>query len=222
MTVRMSALAGTVVHEARMAMRGRVLWLSMVPAVLLSVLLGLGSPAVGGLADPVARIGAWAMLLTTFCSIALAVALADRFSRLQRSAQPGLAELLESTPGSRSVRMLGTLAGPVAVGLGPVAVLLALVCVGTAVTEGNAGPVLFAGLVALITVVVPGALAATALAALLALLVPVAVARVAVVAVWFWSTHLNSELLPVPTLARTVFSPLGGYPAAAWLHAAPT
>jgi ABC-2 type transport system permease protein len=217
----MTALAGTVAHEARMAQRARVLWLAMVPAVLLSALLGLGSPVVGGLADPVARVGAWAMLLTTFCAPALAVALADRFSRLLHSRRPGLAELLDSTPGSRTLRMIGTLAGPLAAGLAPVAVVLAAVCAATAVIRGEAGPVLGAGLVALGTIVVPGAVFATALAALLALLVPVAAARVAVVALWFWSTHLNSELLAVPTLARTLFSPLGGYPAAAWLHASP-
>ncbi|MDN5750313.1 MAG: hypothetical protein L0H64_17680 [Pseudonocardia sp.] len=218
----MTALAGTVVHEARMAQRGRVLWLAMVPAVLLSFVLGLGSPVVGGLTDPVARIGAWAMLLTTFCAPALAVALADRFSRLLHSRRPGLAELLESTPGSGTLRMIGTLAGPLAVGLSPVAVVLAAVCVAAAVTGGAAGPVLGAGLVALGTIVVPGALVATTIAALLTLLVPVAAARVVVVALWFWSTHLNTELLAVPTLARTLFSPLGGYPAAAWLHASPS
>ncbi len=41
-------------------------------------------------------------------------------------------------------------------------------------------------------------------------------------AIWIWATVFNPTLLPVPTLTGTMFSPLGRYPAAAWLHTSPT
>ncbi|WP_051385559.1 hypothetical protein [Actinokineospora inagensis] len=215
MSTTWSVLRGSAWYEARMATRGRVLWLSLLPLTALAVVLALSSPAVLGIADPAGRVGTAVLVVTTFAVVGLGVALAGRLSQHTR---PGLTDLLDTTPGSRTTRMSGVLAGALAVALAPV--LAAVVLLGTvvAIQVGQLRPLVVA-VVGAITVVLPAALVITAFACLLGLLMPVAVARVLVVAAWFWATQLSPSIVPVPSPTGTILSPLGGYQAVAWLGA---
>jgi ABC-2 type transport system permease protein len=215
MTVAWCAVRGSVRYEARMAARGKVLWLSLLPLTALSVLLALSSPAVAGQADAAGRIGTTVIVVNTFAVVGLGVALAGR---LTQHSPPGLTDVLDTTPGGRTTRLAGVLAGALAVALAPIAVVVVLLGAIASVQDGSAAPLAIAAL-GVVVVLLPASLAITTFAGLLGLLLPVALARVLVVAVWFWATQLDSSIVPVPTPTGTVFSPLGGYPAVAWLGA---
>jgi ABC-2 type transport system permease protein len=215
MTTMWCAVQGSVRYEARMAARGRVLWLSMLPLTALAVLLALSSPAVAGQADPAGRIGTTVLVVNTFAMAGLGVALAGRLSQHSR---PGLTEILDTTPGGRTSRLAGVLAGALAVVLVPVSVAVLLIGAVVSAQAGAVAPLAHAAL-GVVTVLVPAALVIATFAGLLGLLVPVVLARVLVVALWFWATQLSPSFVPVPTPTGTVLSPLGGYPAVVWLGA---
>ncbi|BCJ44151.1 hypothetical protein GCM10010168_09640 [Actinoplanes ianthinogenes] len=217
MTLLPTAVTGTLRYETRLVMRRRGLWLSLIPLTMLMLLLVLVSQKVAGLADPVARIGTTALVLSIFGTPGVAVTLTDRFAVMRRQ---GIADLLDATPAGSGTRMLGTLAGPLAVVLAPAALMLILLGVWWSITAATPAPLLAAA-AAVLTVILPGALALTSLAALLGLLLPAVVARVIVVVTWFWATVLTPSLVPVPTITGSLLSPAGGYPAAGWLHADP-
>jgi ABC-2 type transport system permease protein len=213
MTLIWSAVHGSVRYEARMAARGRVLWLSLLPLTALAVLLALSSPAVTGETDAAGRVGMMVMVIDTFAVVGLGVALAGRLTQHSR---PGLIDVLDTTPGGRTTRLAGVLIGGLAVSLAPVVAVVVLLGAITTVQAGSAVPLGTAAL-GVVTVLVPAALAITTFAGLLGMLLPVALARVLVVAVWFWATQLSPSIVPVPTPTGTVLSPLGGYQAVAWL-----
>ncbi|MFF4596830.1 hypothetical protein [Amycolatopsis sp. NPDC001319] len=215
MTTTWSAVQGSVRYEARMAARGRVLWLSLLPLTALAVLLALSSPMVTGMADPVGRVGMTLVVVNTFAVAGLGVALAGRLSQHTR---PGLTEVLDTTPAGRTTRMAGNLAGALAVALTPIAGVVVLIGIVASAQAGSVAPVVNS-LLGIVTMLVPAALAITTLAGLLGLLMPVVLARVVVVALWLWATQLSPGFVPVPTPTGTVLSPLGGYPAVAWLGA---
>ncbi|HWE91962.1 MAG TPA: hypothetical protein VG317_21040 [Pseudonocardiaceae bacterium] len=215
MTVTWCAVRGSVRYEARMAARDRVLWLSLLPLTGLAVLLALSSPAVAGQADAAGRIGTTVVVVNTFAVVGLGVALAGRLTQHSR---PGLTEVLDTTPGGRTARLAGVLAGALAVALAPIAVVVVLLGVAASVQASSVAPLAHAVL-GVVTVLAPAALAITTFAGLAGLLLPVALARVLVVAVWFWATQLSPSIVPVPTPTGTVLSPLGGYQAVAWLGA---
>lgn len=214
-------LFATVRYEALMAGRAKVLWWALVPLTALSVLLATTSPKVLATTEPVARVGTIAILFSLLCTLGVAIGLADRFAGHGRS---GLTDLLDATAAGAAVRLVGALLGSLAVAMAvPVGAFLVLAVI-TAIMFGS-GAALGAGVLAVGTILLPAALVLTTFAALLGVLVPAAAARVLTVLVWFWATVLNPGLVPVPTITGTVLSPLGHYPAAAWLgesHSAAT
>ena len=215
MTTMWCAVQGSMRYEARMAARGRVLWLSLLPLTALAVLLALSSPDVAGQADPAGRIGTMVLVVNTFATAGLGVALAGRLSQHTR---PGLTEVLDTTPGGGTTRLAGVLAGALAVALVPVSAVVVLIGAVVSVQAGAVTPVAHA-LLGVVTVLVPAAVAMTTFAGLLGLLMPVVLARVLVVVFWFWATQLSPSFVPVPSPTGTVLSPLGGYPAVVWLGA---
>ncbi|GAA3137927.1 hypothetical protein GCM10010466_31040 [Planomonospora alba] len=212
----MTALLWILRYEALMAVRRPVVWGAVLPLALLSLLLSATWPAVTGHGDPAARLGAAAVLVNTFCTLGVGLALTDRLRRASESR--GMPELLATTPTGPLPRTAGSLAGPLLTALAPVAALLLLYAVVVSVVEGSAAP-LGSALVSLVTAVLPAALLVTAFAGLLGVLLPVAAARAATVVVWLWACHFPPVFSPVPTATGTVLSPLAGYPLVAWAHA---
>ena len=209
------ALTGSLRYEALMAARQRGLWVATVPLVGLSLLAAVASPSLNGLRETSAQIGAWAVVINLFSTLGLAVALADRFARARRR---GLPDLLDATAARPAVRMIGGLLGSLGAALIPVTVAMLTVGAGFAVDRRDPSALGWA-LLALLVVIVPAALVATAFAATLGLLVPVPLARVLVVGAWGWATVWNTSILPAPTVTGTVLSPLGDYTAHGWLGA---
>ncbi|MGW2562000.1 hypothetical protein ACWCXB_22655 [Streptomyces sp. NPDC001514] len=212
----MAALLWTLRYEALMAARRKVVWGAVLPLALLSLVLAATSPVVTGHSDPTARVGAAAVLVNTFCSLGVGLALADRLRDAIEAR--GMPELLAATPARPLSRTAGTLAGPLLTALAPVAVLFLMYAGVVAVAESSAAP-LGSAVAALVTVVLPATLLITAFAGLLGALLPVAGARAVVVVVWLWACHFPPRFSPVPTPTGTVLSPLGGYPLVAWAGA---
>ncbi|MFE7426872.1 hypothetical protein [Streptomyces sp. NPDC057545] len=212
----MTALLWTLRYEALMTARRKVVWGAVLPLALLSLLLVITSPVVGGQGDPAARAGAAAVVVNTFCTLGVGIALADRLRRGLEAR--GMAELLTATPAGPLPRTAGVLGGPLLAALAPVAGLYLLYATVFSVAGGSPGPVVSA-VIALVTAVVPAALLVTAFAGLLGVLLPVAAARAVTVVVWLWACHFPPAFSPLPTPTGTVLSPLGGYPLAVWAHA---
>lgn len=216
--VRSSAILGVTRYEAVMALRRKVLWLTLGPLAVLAAFLALTSPTVVAESDPVASLGTAALVINLIYTGGVGIALTDRFIQQHRA---GLADLLNATPSGHTACMVGAVLGPLGVALVPAAVLLVTLGVVLGIGNGSLVPV-GAAVIGLGAVLVPAALAITAVATLLGLILPQALARVVVVMLWFWSTAFSPSLFPgVPTLTGTVLSPLGGYLAVATLHVDP-
>ncbi|MDI3388687.1 hypothetical protein QIS99_21120 [Streptomyces sp. B-S-A8] len=211
-----TALLWTLRYEALMAARSRAVWGTVLPLALLSLLLATTSPTVTGHGDPVFRAGAAAVLVNSFCTLGVGLALADRLRRGLEAR--GMAELRTATPAKPLAQSLGTLAGPLLTALAPVAALLALYATVLAATAGSVAP-LGSAAAALCLAVLPSALLVAAFAGLLGALLPVAAARAITVVVWLWACHFPPAFSPLPTPTGTVLSPLNGYPLVAWAGA---
>ncbi|RCV52804.1 hypothetical protein [Marinitenerispora sediminis] len=207
--------AATARCEARMALRGRALWLAAVPVTLLGLLVSV-TPLTGGMPARLTA-GEAASSLVLLLPIGVGVAFADRF---RRSRGTGIAELLAATPLSTGGWLLGTFAGALAVALVPLAVLTTVLAVLVAVRTGDPAGLVWTPL-AVAAVPLPGCLWAAALSATLGLLLPVPASRVLVVPLWLWATVWNFTLLWVPTPTGTLLAPSGEYPAAAWFGVHP-
>ncbi|MFI6999207.1 hypothetical protein [Nocardia sp. NPDC050175] len=208
------ALAATIHYEALLTTRQRVLWLSLLPLCALIMLL-VEFPHGHNRTDDIAAIGDTALLINFLGSIGIAIALADR---LAVQCRPGVRELFGATPAGRHMRSAGILLGPWLIVSAPTSLVLMVMGLWLSVTGSSVRP-LAAAAIGLTTIVLPGSLLLTALANLMSLLLPGAVARVLIVPFWYWATALT-PLIPVPTVARTVLSPLGDYQAAQWLNVA--
>ncbi|MFB8273972.1 hypothetical protein [Nocardia colli] len=209
-----SAFGATVRYEALLAIRRRVVWLSVLPVCALIMFLG-GFPRGRNRTDEIAAIGDLALLINVVGSFGVAIALADRLAGQRR---PGLRELFGATPNNGWSRTAGVLLGPWLIASVP-GVLILLVAGGwLTVTTGGAGP-LGAAVLGVLTIVAPGSLLLTVLANVASLLLPSAVVRVLVMPFWYWATVLTTVIpFPVPTISRTVLSPFGEYQAVRWLH----
>lgn len=210
-----SPVLATAVYEFRMAVRGRVLWVCMLPLLALAALLVLTSPRAADLSSASAKVGVWAVLINMLTTVGIGVALTDRVSRVQRL---GLADLLAAMPVTGSQRLAGTIAGALAAALAPAAAVMLTVGIVLGAVEGAPGAPLWA-LLAFVTIILPGAAVLSTFATALGTVVPLATARVVVVLVWLWMTLFSTRVVPLPTVTGTVLSPLGDYVAVGWLHA---
>ncbi|GAA1231629.1 hypothetical protein GCM10009676_13310 [Prauserella halophila] len=217
-TVMSRTLVATARYEALMAARGRMLWWALTPLTLLAVLLALTSEQVVGNADPVRRVAETAIVFSLLCTVGVAVGLTDRLRIHRRS---GLTDLLDATAARGSVRLVGSFLGSLAVALAVPLIGFCTLVVTIAIETGSASA-LVAGLVAAAVIILPASVVLASFATLLGVLMPAAFARAITVVAWIWATVLNPTILPVPTVTGTVLSPLGRYPAAAWLHAPQT
>ncbi|MFI5535411.1 hypothetical protein ACIA5H_03370 [Nocardia sp. NPDC051900] len=204
-------LGATIRYEATLALRQRVLWLSLLPLTALIMVLG-GFPHGRNRSGEMAAIGDTALLINFLGSLGIAIALADRLAGQRR---PGLRELFGATPAGGGIRSLGVLLGPWLIASIPSALVLSAMGAWLTITTGE--PELsVAAAVGLLTIVAPGSLLLTVLANVASLLLPSTVVRVLLLPFWYWATVLT-PLIPLPTVARTVLSPLGDYQAAQWL-----
>ncbi|MDA0563594.1 hypothetical protein LG943_04505 [Streptomonospora sp. S1-112] len=211
-----AALLAVACYEARMAARGRGVWIGMVPMAALALLVGMGR--LDGAESARLNAGAVAEALTLVVPVGVGVVLADR---LRRGTAAGLGDLLDSVPLRGAARIGAVLAGGLAVALLPVLPVTAVLGAAAAVRTGDAAALPWTAL-AFLVVLLPACAWITALAGVLALVLPAPLARAFVVPAWFWAVAWNPRLLWAPTPVGTLLVPSGEYPAQAWFGTTPS
>lgn len=211
-TLLPTAIRGTLIYEAKIASRQRIVWISVIPLLALGVLIGFTSPTLAGAVSVPARIAGWILALAVFSTFGFGVALADRFSSQRRRSQT---ELLDATPASLTTRMAASLFAAIGVALVPALAVTLVVGVAYTAQYALALPV---ALAAFVSILVPGALLLTTLAVALGTVLPAPLARAGAVIVWGWATLLSTTLIPIPTITGSVLSPLGDYASCAWFN----
>ena len=206
MTIFVAALR----YEFRMQVRKRSVWL--VPALTALLFLLIGGSLLRDLFDPeeARRVAKAAMIdlaiqLHALLTIGYGCLLADRLIRDDRLR---VAPVLDATPAPRGPRLLGKYLGAAAATAIPIVVLYTALAVAYAVYWGQPAALSWA-LLTFGLVMVPGLLFVAAFALALPLVMPAPLFRVLFVGYWVWGNLIGPQLMP--TLARTVIQPIGGY-----------
>ena len=120
-----------------------------------------------------------------------------------------MAPILDATPARRAPRLLGKYLGAAAATAIPILVVYCGLAVAYAVTPARRRALrLGAGHLRL--VIVPGLLFVAAFALTVPLIMPAPLFRVLFVGYWLWGNVVAPDMMP--TLARTLVHPIGGYP----------
>jgi hypothetical protein len=203
-------------YEFRMQVRKRSVWI--VPALTLVLFVLIGGSLLRDLFDPNERppearmaVVGLAVQIHALLSIGFGCLLADRLIRDDRLR---VAPILDATPAGPGTRLLGKYLGAGAATAVPIVVVYFGFTAAYAVHTGAPGAFGWA-LAACGVVILPGLLFVAAFALAVPLVMPAPLFRVLFVGYWLWGNVVGPDMMP--TLARTLIHPLGGYPLAALL-----
>lgn len=198
-------------YEFRMQVRKRSVWL--VPALTVVLFLLIGGSLLRDLFDPAERpaeartaVIGLAVQVHTLLTIGYGCLLADRLVRDDRLR---VAPILDATPARPGARLVGKYLGAGAATALPILVLYFGFAAAYAVRTGAPGAFGWA-LAAWAVVIAPGLLFVAAFALAVPLVMPAPLFRVFFVGYWLWGNVVVPDMMP--TLARTLIHPLGGYP----------
>ena len=215
-TQTLRAFEASTRYEFRMQVRKRSVWI--VPALTLVLFVLIGGSLLRDLFDPTERpaeartaVVALAVQIHALLSIGFGCLLADRLVRDDRLR---VAPILDATPAEPRARLLGKYLGAGAATALPIVMVYLGFTIAYAVYTG-APSALGWGLAACGVVILPGLLFVAAFALAVPLIVPAPLFRVLFVGYWLWGNLVPPEMMP--TLARTLVHPLGGYPLVALL-----
>ena len=210
----MTTFVASARYEFHMQIRKRSVWI--VPALTLVLFVLIGGSLLRDLFDPGERppeartaVVGLAIQLHALLAIGFGCLLADRLVRDDRLR---VAPILDATPASPSARLLGKYLGAGAATAIPIAVAYFGFAAAYAVDTGAPEATGWA-LAAFAAVFVPGLLFVAAFALAAPLVMPAPLFRVLFVGYWLWGNVVSPDMMP--TLARTLIHPLGGYPLAA-------
>jgi ABC-2 type transport system permease protein len=205
------AFGASLRYEFRMQVRKRSVWI--VPALTVALFLLIGGSLLRDLFDPNERsleakttVIGLALQVHGLLSIGFGCLLADRLIRDDRLR---VAPILDATPARPGARLLGKYLGAGAATSIPIFVVYFGLASAYAVNTGAPGALGWA-LAATGLVIVPGLLFVAAFALAVPLIMPAPLFRVLFVGYWLWGNLVAPQLMP--TLARTLIYPIGGYP----------
>ena len=203
-------------YEFRMQFRKRSVWI--VPAVTVVLFLVIGGSLLRDVFDPSERpaearatVVGLAVQVHALLSIGYGCLLADRLIRDDRLR---VAAILDATPSRPGARLVGKYIGAGAATAVPILVVYFGLAAAYAMDTG-APHALGWALATCAVVLVPGLLFVAAFALALPLVMPAPLFRVMFVGYWLWGNVVAPDMMP--TLARTLIHPLGGYPLVALL-----
>lgn len=205
----MTGLAAAARYELRMQLRKWSMWITMAVIAALQLLItrGLADNALD--TDPKPAMVTLVLNTNLLLVVGYGCLLADR---LIRDTRLGVAPILDSTPSSATGRLLGKYLGACAAGATPILLVHCGLTAGYAIVKGDQG--IWGWSAATFgTMTVPALLFVGAFALAVPLFMPAPLFRVLFVGYWFWGNAIQPTLLP--TLANSLVSPLGGYPAEA-------
>jgi ABC-2 type transport system permease protein len=209
-------LGASLRYEFRMQVRKRSVWI--VPALTVVLFLLIGGSLLRDLFDPSERpaeartaVVGLAVQVHALLSIGYGCLLADRLIRDDRLR---VAAILDATPAQPGARLVGKYIGAGAATAVPILAVYFGLAAAYAVDTG-APHALGWALATSAVVIVPGLLFVAAFALAVPLVMPAPLFRVLFVGYWLWGNLTVPDTMP--TLARTIVHPLGGYPLAALL-----
>jgi ABC-2 type transport system permease protein len=204
-------LGASLRYEFRMQVRKRTVWI--VPALTVVLFLLIGGSLLRDLFDPNERpaeartaVVGLAVQVHGLLSIGYGCLLADRLIRDDRLR---VAAILDATPARPGARLVGKYVGAGAATAVPILMVYFGFATAYAVDTG-APHALGWALATSAVVIVPGLLFVAAFALAVPLVMPAALFRVMFVGYWLWGNVVAPDMMP--TLARTLVHPLGGYP----------
>jgi hypothetical protein len=204
-------LGASLSYEFRMQVRKRSVWI--VPALTVGLFLLIGGSLLRDLFDPNERpaeartaVAGLAVQVHALLSIGYGCLLADRLIRDDRLR---VAAVLDSTPAPPGARLVGKYIGAAAATAVPILTVYFGLAAAYAVDTG-APHALGWALATSAVVIVPGLLFVAAFALAVPLVMPAPLFRVMFVGYWLWGNVVAPDMMP--TLARTLIHPLGGYP----------
>ncbi|OHV39714.1 hypothetical protein BBK14_13665 [Parafrankia soli] len=205
------ALGASLRYEFRMQVRKPSVWI--VPALTVVLFLLIGGSLLRDLFDPDessddarTTVVGLAVQVHTLLSIGYGCLLADRLVRDDRLR---VAPILDATPARPSARLVGKYLGAGAATAVPILAVYFGFAAAYAVHTG-APDALGWALATCAVVIVPGLLFVAAFALAVPLIMPAPLFRVFFVGYWLWGNVVAPDMMP--TLARTLIHPLGGYP----------
>jgi hypothetical protein len=212
----MSTFGASLRYEFGMQLRKRSVWI--VPALTVLLFVLIGGSLLRDLFDPSERpaeartaMAALAVQIHGLLTIGFGCLLADRLIREDRLR---VAPILDATPAPPGARLLGKYLGAGFATAIPIVVVYfgfaAAYAVKTAAPSALGWALATCGVV-----IVPGLLFVAAFALAVPLLMPAPLFRVLFVGYWLWGNLVPPDLMP--TLARTLLSPIGSYPLAVFL-----
>jgi ABC-2 type transport system permease protein len=195
-----SGLAGVFAYEFRMQVRRRSVWLvlGVLGAYMLRVLIDQTGREPGD-----QLVAEWAWLLQVLCPIALGILLADRFARDRRV---GVDQILETSPVTGWLRLLGKYLGATAATIVPIVIVYAIGVVYIAGSR-DAAAVAALALPAFGLICLPGLLFVAAYSVCVPIVMKVPLYQFLFVGYWFWGNLMPPQIMP--TLRDTWLSPIG-------------
>jgi hypothetical protein len=213
----MSTFAATLRYEFRMQVRKRTVWIA--PTLLAVLFVLIGGRLIRDLFDatearraPKAAMLDLALGLNVLLPVAFGCLLADRLIRDDRLR---VAPILDATPARRGLRLAGKYLGTATATALPIAVIYAGLAAAYAVYWGKPAALPWA-VAGFGLVIAPALLFVAAFALTVPLLMPAPLFRVLFVGYWFWGNLIDPEVMP--TLARSIVQPVGGYALNAVFH----
>lgn len=204
-------LGASLRYEFHMQVRKPSVW--VVPALTVLLFLLIGGSLLRDLFDPDERLPearaavvGLAVQVHALLSIGFGCLLADRLVRDDRLR---VAPILDATPARPGARLVGKYLGAGAATAVPILAVYLGLAAAYAVHTGAPSALGWA-LATCAVVIVPGLLFVAAFALAVPLIMPTPLFRVIFVGYWLWGNVVAPDMLP--TLARTLVHPLGGYP----------
>ncbi|HEY4387850.1 MAG TPA: hypothetical protein VGN34_25650 [Ktedonobacteraceae bacterium] len=215
-----SVFVGALNYEFRMQARRWVVWATLLLIGLMFLLIFSHSTAffneyIGRMKTlPLCTaIGSWASLLNDFVPIGLGCVLADRLVRDRRFKTQ---ELFATMQGSSLARLAGKYVGSVLATTLPILVIygLGIACILWLTGNILAIPV---GLLALVTIMLPGYLFIGAFSLACPLVMWVPLYQFLFACYWFWGNILSPHV-GIPTISETILTPIGRFAAEGYFH----
>jgi hypothetical protein len=209
-------LGASLRYEFLMQVRKRSVWI--VPALTVVLVLLIGGSLLRDLFDPTERpvdartaVVGLAVQVHALLTIGYGCLLADRLIRDDRLR---VAAVLDAAPARPGARLVGKYIGAAAATAVPI--LAAYFGLAAAYAVHTGAPLALGwALASCAVVIVPGLLFVAAFSLAVPLVMPAPLFRVMFVGYWLWGNVVAPDMMP--TLARTLIYPLGGYPLVALL-----
>lgn len=202
------AVRGAARYEYLMQVRRPAIW---IVAILLIAAAAEGPGHMSAHASLGDLTASWAVTFNLFAPLGVGVLLADRG---RRDTRLGLDDLLDATPAGLGPRWWGKALGASAATITPIACCWIVLLIDLATSHGIA--VIPVGLLAFAAVALPGLCFVAACSLTIPLLIGPALFRVGFIGYWFWGNLLNTNRLPIPTVAGTPFEAIGEYASGGW------